>query len=364
MNQRSSCSSFILHPSEDEVSMDEQQGVSVDVTERNHAEEALRASERRLRVFVDHAADVFFLSDEQGRVLDVNSRACEARGYTRDELLAMPPYDFVADLDPTVVQERVRRLLAGETVAFEDRYRRKDGTVFPVEVRCKAFWEGDRAFIVYLPRDVTDRKRAEEALAERARLASLAADVGVALTGADTLPGILQPCAQALVRHLSAAFARVWTLNEAENVLELEASAGMYTHTDGPHSRVPVGQLHVGRIPQERRPHLINDVPNDPYFSDLEWARREGMAAFAGHPLLVQDRLVGVMALFARQPLSDATLTALATVADEIALGIERVRHKDALERAKEAAEAADRTKEEVVADGSHEMVTAMNDNP
>src|SRR5215813_8901530 len=162
-----------------------------EITELTQAEEALRAAERRFRVFVDHAADAFFMTDEQGRVLDVNQRACEARGYTRDELIAMPPYDFTADLNPTVVEDRVRRLLAGETIVFEDRYLRKDGTVFPVEVRGKAFWEGGRAFIVYLPRDVTDRKRAEEGVAERARLASLAADVGVALTGADTLPGIL-----------------------------------------------------------------------------------------------------------------------------------------------------------------------------
>src|SRR5215469_12651865 len=98
------------------------EGLNLDITARKRAEEALRASERRFRVFVDHAADAFFMTDEQGRVLDVNGRACEARGYTRDELLAMPPYEFEADFDPTVVEERARRLLAGETLRFEDHY--------------------------------------------------------------------------------------------------------------------------------------------------------------------------------------------------------------------------------------------------
>src|SRR6202043_3856934 len=55
---------------------------------------------------------------------------------------------------------------SGGTIAFESRHRRKDGTVFPVEVRGQAFWEGGRRFIVSLARDITDRKRAEEALRE------------------------------------------------------------------------------------------------------------------------------------------------------------------------------------------------------
>jgi PAS domain S-box-containing protein len=104
----------------------------------------------------------------------------------------------------------------------------------------------------------------------------------------------------------------------------LQASAGLYTHLDGPHSRVPVGQYKIGLIAQERKPHLTNTVADDPRVSDQEWARREGMIAFAGYPLLVEDRLVGVMAMFARQPLSDATMEAMASVANGIALGVER----------------------------------------
>lgn len=71
-----------------------------------------------------------------------------------------------------------------------------------------------------------------------------------------------------MVRNLDAAFARVWILNREEEVLELRASAGMYAHLDGPHSRVPVGSFKIGLIAEERRPHLTNDVANDPRISD------------------------------------------------------------------------------------------------
>src|SRR6185369_14315716 len=117
----------------------------------------------------------------------------------------------------------------------------------------------------------------------------------------------------------------------ATQTLELKASAGLYTHLDGPHGRVRVGELKIGLIAQEKKPYLTNSVQTDPRLSDREWAAREGMVAFAGYPLLLEDRVLGVVALFARRPLTESVLTALGSVADSIALGIERKRAQTAL---------------------------------
>jgi len=163
--------------------------------------------------------------------------------------------------------------------------------------------------------------------------AALAADVLAALTSATSIQVALQGCAQAIVDRAGAAFARVWTLNELDRVLELRASAGMYTHLDGDHSRVPVGRFKIGLIAEERLPHLTNDVPGDPRVSDPAWAAAEGMVSFAGYPLLTDGRLVGVVALFARHPLSDDTLAALAGIADALAVGIDRDRANEDRER-------------------------------
>jgi PAS domain S-box-containing protein len=94
----------------------------------------------------------------------VNQQACESLGYSRDELIGKTPLDFNPDVTPAQLEELHRRLDAGELLTLERRHRRKDGSVFPVEIRLRPFWEGGRRFAVALVRDITDRTRAEEAL--------------------------------------------------------------------------------------------------------------------------------------------------------------------------------------------------------
>jgi signal transduction histidine kinase len=189
----------------------------------------------------------------------------------------------------------------------------------------------------------------------------LGAEVGIALTQGDTLPRILQRCTEALVKYLDAALTRIWTFNETENVLELQASGGIYTHIDGSHSRIPLGSFKIGFIAKERKPHLTNSVIGDPRIHDQEWAKQERMVAFAGYPLIVEDRLVGVVAMFARQPLSDFALKALASVADSIALGIERKQVEEAMKRYAMELEESNRMKELFTDIMHHDLLNPLN---
>ena len=132
----------------------------------------------------------------------------------------------------------------------------RDGTERPIDDSAAPIRDagGNISGVVLIFRDVTEKRQAEKALEERANLAAFGAEVGVALTQSDTLREMLFRSAEVMVRRLDGAFARVWTLNEAAEVLELQASAGLYTHLDGPHSRVPVGKYKIGLIAQDVSP--------------------------------------------------------------------------------------------------------------
>jgi PAS domain S-box-containing protein len=134
--------------------------------ERQACDAGRQASDARFRTLMD-AADAFFLQDEDGRVLDVNRQACFSLGYARHELIGKTPFDIDPDADETLGQSVRDHLEAGQTATSESRHRRKDGTLFPVEVRVYAFREGDRMFRVSVVRDISERKQAE---ATRVRL--------------------------------------------------------------------------------------------------------------------------------------------------------------------------------------------------
>jgi PAS domain S-box-containing protein len=140
-------------------------GTSIDVTERRRAEEALREGEKRFRTFVDHAADALFIYDfEQGTIVDVNQQACASLGYTRQELIGTTALAFHLDAERAQIESVEQRAAAGEFVFDTHWHRRKDGTLFQAEVHTSQYWFGGRRFLLKVARDVTDRKRAEEAL--------------------------------------------------------------------------------------------------------------------------------------------------------------------------------------------------------
>jgi PAS domain S-box-containing protein len=310
---------------------------------RKQAEEEVRRSEEWFSTTLGSIGDAVIATDAEGRVVFLNHVAQSLTGWGQEAKgrALKDVFNILNEETHQAVESPVDKVLRLKSViglANHTILIAKDGREVPIDDSGAPIRDsrGEIIGVVLVFRDISQRKHEEQIQDKRTRQTSLRAEVIAALAESGDLERMLQGCCEAMVKHLGAAFARIWTLNREENVLELRASAGIYTHKDGPHSRVSVGQLKIGLIAQERRPHLTNDVLNDPRVSDKDWARQEGMIAFAGYPLIVEDRLVGVMAMFSRETLSEDILDALASVADTVAQGIERKRAEEAFRGSEE----------------------------
>ena len=124
----------------------------------------LRESEQRFRGLVEQASDAFYVINKDGRFVDVNRRACEDLGYTREELLALSVPDVDIGLDAAGVADVRDRLAPGAHITLEGTHRRKDGSAFPVEVRVGLIELGGQEHMLSLARDITERKQAQDQL--------------------------------------------------------------------------------------------------------------------------------------------------------------------------------------------------------
>ena len=160
-----------------------------DITDRKRTDMSLRESETRYRALFETAADAILIFDAEGdgagRVLSANPAAAAMHGYTPDELLTLSICDLDTPETALGVRERHNRLMRGETIKEEVTHRRKDGTVFPLEINANLLELDGHKYVLGFDRDITERKSAEEALRrteEMLRGILATSPVGIVLT--------------------------------------------------------------------------------------------------------------------------------------------------------------------------------------
>jgi len=300
-----------------------------DHSARKNAEQALAESENQFHLTLNNINDAVFYADLSGKILWVNQQALNLFERSREDLIGFPLMDCLSPEAAALAESRLASVRAGTSVSplVEFKVLRPDGTSRWIEANVSNVTQDEMVIgRLLVGRDITQRKQAELLLVERNCLLALDAEVGKIINKDLAFRDLLQACTEAIVRHVDAAFARIWTLNSADQVLELQASAGLYTRLNGTHSRVRVGHLKIGKIASEQKPHLTNAVIGDPRIPEQEWAKREGLVAFAGFPLMRDHEVFGVMALFSRHSLSEFTMDSLGMVADRLTTAIGRQR--------------------------------------
>ena len=141
---------------------------AIDITGRKSAEQALRESEERYRTLFESAGDCIYILDAEGeragQIVSANPAAAEMHGYTVEEMLTLHIDELDTPESAKKVKARIERVLRGEPVKEEVTHRRKDGTVFPLEINARLLELGGHKYSLAIDRDITERKRAQETL--------------------------------------------------------------------------------------------------------------------------------------------------------------------------------------------------------
>lgn len=191
--------------------------VKRDITEQRRAEEALRESEARYRMLFEQADDAIFVNKiDTDEIVDVNRRACELMGYTREELLVMK----APDLQAPEVRGQEGNAVASELERyggrpFETLNIHRDGTRIPIEVSTTRMTGTGSDLALCIVRDITARRRAEEEreclltqIQEQAQRVQLIIDTvpeGVLLLGVDGQVVLANPAAEKALSVLADA---------------------------------------------------------------------------------------------------------------------------------------------------------------
>jgi PAS domain S-box-containing protein len=313
-------------------------------------------SEKRYRLLFGSINDAVFVcglgaDGLPSRFIEVNDIACQRLGYTREELLGLRPVDIEGPEEWAAFPEVViPRLRADRHAVWEGVHVHKDGRKIPVEISTNVFDYEGKLVAVTTVRDIRERRRMEERIAQLGRLRQQLLSVG-------PLHGKLKLVTDHVVTILGADFARIWMIQKADlcdkgcphaavtegpgvcrdrtRCLHLMASSGRYTGIDGGHRRVPLGCYKIGRVATgEDAGFVTNDAGHDLRVHDHSWADSLGLVAFAGRRLVAGDgKAVGVLAFFSTNSISpndENLLEDIAATASQVILtaNAEQQRHE------------------------------------
>ena len=298
------------------------QGIMLDITDRKEAEAALRDSENRYRLLFDSNPTPMWVFDRETLAfLAVNEAAVRHYGYSREKFLVMscrdllPPTEL-ARLQETAGEERTELRREGLW-----RHRRKNGSLIEVEITTHHLLFAGRTAELVQAIDVTERLQRER---ELEAITMVTAALRMA-RGRNDIFSLTLECTSDL---LQAGCVGLWIRSAENGEMVLEQARGPWEQAVG--MRLHRGQWVVGETWEKERPCLINEVADDPRFARPDLLA--GVQAVALIPLVIQDQIIGVLAVGRDTYILEREMTILTATADIAANAIHRATLKEKTE--------------------------------
>jgi PAS domain S-box-containing protein len=243
---------------------DAQRELAVQADRKRH-DDALRSSEQRFRLLVEHAAEDFILHDRAGRILDANHQACRNSGMAKDELCRATILDLPIRFGDGWNEAIWSAAQPGDTAVIEAAYRLTNDQVAPVEIRwCCQLMQGEKLFLILI-RDVSERHRAEEV--QRAAEADLARAARLTMMG-QLAGSIVHEVNQPLTAIATSARACLrWLDRNPPDIEEAVASARLITRSAEDAADIVAGLRSVAQKSAPTKAEIqINEIIGDALF--------------------------------------------------------------------------------------------------
>ena len=282
---------------------------------------------------IDVASDAVFWMDNQARFIYVNQSACESVGYSRDELLKMTLYDVNPNSTPEDMGRLLEHLRGVKTVRLETTHRRKDGSVFPVEIVSTLVVRDGQEYINGFARDISERTRAEAELNRWVAALSALQSTVLEITTPHELSALLQTITERAVRLLHADGGCLYRCDP--KLRETRCVVSFNTPRDFTGAILKYGEGAAGLTAQTGKPLLIEDYLAWPGHA-AGYLEKGVLAAVVAVPMLWQGEVTGVIDLIRFRhytPFSRSDLELLTLLANHAAIATENVRLRDGLRR-------------------------------
>ena len=307
-------------------------GILRDISARKQATAALRDSEARFKGIFDHAQDGILLADiETKRFQMANDTICRMLGYSCEEISRLSVTDIHPAEDLAYVSQQFERQAKGEiALATDIPVKRKDGSVFFADINSSPLTLGVRSYLIGLFRDITERKRAEEALHKSNRALKTLSACNTTLIHATDEDRLLRDMCRVLIEQGGYRLAWIgFVEQDAAKSVRPMAHAGLdegyievlkVTWADSDRGRGPTGMaIRSGKT------QLIQNTLTDPAFAPWrEEAIRRGYKSKISLPLRDDDEVFGVLSIYSAEvnAFIKEEIVLLEELANDLAFGV------------------------------------------
>jgi len=269
-------------------------GIGMDLSELTKAQDALRRNEEKLRTLVEQASDGICIADENYQFIEVNNKFSEMLGYSKEELLQLKMTNL-STLRPGDIRPRFNEIRQGNSTLFERNLKRKDGSVFPVEISATMI---QQKYYLSFVRDITERKSARDILSGEKEVMEMIATE-------KPLREILRKIALNYESVCDDTICSILLLNKEKTLLLHGAGPGLTDSYNDHINGIPIGPKNgsCGTAVFRKERVVVSDIANDPLWENIsDLPLSIGLKSCWSSPIFDKDhKVLGTFGIYSRK---------------------------------------------------------------